>query len=338
MKKKITNLSYVCLFSLLGLLAYILLSNSANLPSDANLFYGFVWGYIFFIVAFNILGFLIISLSRWVGSYIMQRWKMVLLYSCVAAVLLLVNYGLLVVVKTLIGVNEPYIFPHGGELALIILWLLDLIIVGLLVINQSVLQNMSIQKETARLHDENNKAKYAALQGQLNPHFLFNNLNTLIAEIEYNPANAVQFTRNLSDAYRYVLQCQDKTLVSIDKELAFMESYIFLHRVRIGDFITVSCDIPDYYSEAQVPPLTLQLLIENVMKHNKISEEFPMTITICVDHDLLIVTNTLHPKKPIETTGAGLINLSNRCLLTMGKKIYIERLDGLFIVKVPISL
>ena len=116
------------------------------------------------------------------------------------------------------------------------------------------------------MREENNKAQYVALQGQLNPHFLFNNLNTLIAEIEYDPSNAVLFTRNLSDAYRYVLQCQDKMLISVADELQFINAYLFLHRVRIGDFISVEYNISDNYLDSKIPPLTLQLLIENVIK------------------------------------------------------------------------
>lgn len=337
MKKRIANILYVLLFSILGLLAYVLLSNAANLPSDAKLLYKFAWGYIFFIVSFNILGFLIIRLSRWIGRYVMQQWKMILLYSCVAVVLLFFNYGLLLFAKILVGVDDPFSFPNGGGRVLIILWLLQLIIVGMLVINQTVMQNMSIQKESARLQDENNKAKYAALQGQLNPHFLFNNLNTLIAEIEYDPSNAVCFTRNLSDAYRYVLQCQDKTLVTIKEELVFMNSYIFLHKVRIGNYIDVQCELPDNYSDAKIPPLTLQLLIENVIKHNVISENYPMIIKISISDDKLIVSNTLNPRKQADTTEAGLKNLSNRCLLMTGNDISVEKNNELFTVKVPIK-
>ena len=335
-RKRLNILSYILLFSTLGLLAYTLLANATNLPTDANLLYRFVWGYVFFAVAFNILGFLIIRLSLWIGRYIMQRWKMVLLYSCVAVVLLLVNYGLLVLAKMLVGVDNPFVFNGGGRI-LIILWLLDLIIVGLLVVNQSVLQNMLMQQEASKLREENNKAQYVALQGQLNPHFLFNNLNTLIAEIEYDPSNAVLFTRNLSDAYRYVLQCQDKMLISVADELQFINAYLFLHRVRIGDFISVEYNISDNYLDSKIPPLTLQLLIENVIKQNIISEACPMKITISISNNLLIVSNTFNPKKNMErTTGKGLENLSNRTLLIFKKEITIEHNNQLFTVKVPI--
>ncbi|MGL5016353.1 MAG: sensor histidine kinase [Bacteroidales bacterium] len=330
-----TNLIHILLFSTLGLLAYLMLSNATNLRADAILLSEFFWGYIFFIVAFNIVGFLIIRLSRWVGYYMVQRWRMVLLYFCVAVVLLFSNYILIVLAKMLVGVERPHTFPNGGERVLIILWLLELIIVALLVINHSVIQNMRIRQETARLHEENNKAKYVALQRQLNPHFLFNSLNTLIAEIEYDPTNAVKFTCNLSDAYRYVLQCQDKMLISIKQELSFMNSYIFLHRVRIGDYITVDIDIPDSYLEAQVPPLTLQLLIENVIKHNVISESKPMKITIAISDNNLVVSNILSKKHSVEESGTGLKNLSNRSQLIMGRDIQVICDENQFTVKVP---
>lgn len=336
-KKKTHTPSYMLLFSTLGVLAYLLLANSTNLKAaDTTLLHQFVWGYLFFMAAFNGLGFLIIRLSQWISGYMMQRWKMVLLYACVATLLLTVNYGLLVLAKLLVGISNPLFFPNGGGRVLILLWLLDLIIVGLLMVNQSVVQNMQMQQEAARLQKENDKARYAALQRQLNPHFLFNNLNTLIAEIEYDPVNAVLFTRNLSDAYRYVLQCQDRELISIAKEIAFMKAYVFLHQVRIGEYISVQCHIPLSEYEATIPPLTLQLLIENVFKHNVISESHPIEITISLVKGQLVVSNTLTQPKHSEKIGTGLENLSNRCLLMMGKEIEVEKSKETFTVKVPI--
>jgi sensor histidine kinase YesM len=332
-----TNIIYILLFSLLGVLAYLSLSSATNLNKDATILYGFLWGYVFFIVAFNILGLLIIKLSRWVGNYIMQRWKMALIYFCVGIVLLLFNYSLLVIAKILVGINDPFVFQNGGGKVLIVLWLLQLIIVGLLVINQSVVQNMHVQQEAARLQDENNKAKYVALQSQLNPHFLFNNLNTLIAEIEYDPVNAVKFTRELSDAYRYVLQNQDKILISLSQEVSFAKSYIFLHRVRIGGYISIESNIDNECHHISIPPLTLQLLIENVIKHNVISENNPMKISIHLLNDYLIVTNTLNEKNVKASLGTGLSNLSNRCELIMRKKIIIEKNENQFIVKIPVA-
>ena len=161
-------------------------------------------------------------------------------------------------------------------------------------------------------------------------------MNTLIAEIEYNPDNAVRFTKNLSSVYRYVLQSQDKTLVSLGEELEFLDSYLFLHKVRLGDCISCVCDIPADLTEAMLPPLTLQLLVENVIKHNTITSARPMKIDIFVQEDRLVVANLVQPRKSRESSGIGLKNLSNRCKLMLGEEIRALHEKEMFIVKVPL--
>ena len=197
---------------------------------------------------------------------------------------------------------------------------------------------MKLQQEAAELQKENNTARYTALQNQLNPHFLFNSLNTLIAEIEYNPSNAVRFTKHLSSVYRYVLQSQDKTLVPLNEELDFMKSYLFLHEVRLGNCISCECLVPDDYSDAMLPPLTLQLLVENVIKHNSITSGKPMRIHIDIENNYLIVSNPIQPKKSNDSSsGVGLNNLSNRCKLMLGEEIIVIKENNSFTVKVPLG-
>lgn len=164
----------------------------------------------------------------------------------------------------------------------------------------------------------------------------FNSLNTLIAEIEYNPSNAVRFTRNLSDVYRYVLQSQDKTLITLGEELEFIQSYLFLHEVRLGNCIACNITIPTEAMEYQLPPLTLQLLVENVIKHNSINSNKPMDITIQIVDHFLVVSNPIHAKKSDTTSGVGLQNLSNRCKLMIGTDIIINNENQIFTVKVPL--
>ena len=150
--------------------------------------------------------------------------------------------------------------------------------------------------------------RYTALQNQLNPHFLFNSLNTLISEIRYNPANAELFTQHLSDVYRYILQCQNQRLTTLREELDFLNSYIFLHRVRLGDCIHIDNRIPKTCMEAQLPPLTIQLLAENVIKHNVIHTGKPMTIELLYmeKERELIVRNRIQTKKTVLISGMGL--------------------------------
>lgn len=339
--KKLNRIGYPAIFSSLGILAYLLLVNFSNLPLKDSTALSYIWGYLYFIAAFNLVGFSLIKFSNWISEkievYMIKQWRVVALYSFVAILLLILNYVLLATAKMIAGVHEPFLFANGGYRILIVVWFIELIIIGLLLVNRSALSALRMQKEAARLQDENNKANYIALQNQLNPHFLFNSLNTLIAEIEYDPKNAVNFTRNLSDVYRYVLQCQHKPLVSLQEELEFMQAYIFLHKVRLGDYIRMDNQIGKEYMETLLPPLTLQLLIENVIKHNSISAGKPVRITLNIEDQHLIVSNTVHLKKSRIPSGTGLQNLANRYLLILNKPIEIVRSEEMFIVKLPLQ-
>ena len=137
-----------------------------------------------------------------------------------------------------------------------------------------------LYKRAEELEESTAEARYRTLQNQLNPHFLFNSLNTLVSEIEYNPVNAIEFTRNLADTYRYILYCQDKHTVELNEELQFLDTYVLLQKVRLGDCLQVDNRIADKFGETPVPPLSLQLLVENVIKHNVISMKKPMTVNV----------------------------------------------------------
>ncbi|WP_298550807.1 histidine kinase [uncultured Parabacteroides sp.] len=333
---------YGLLFSGLGAFSYLLLVNYTELSAHvADVLYS-KGAFVFFIAAFNVLGYSTLRISSWMNSQyalnIRKRWKIVSIYAVVMLLFLLLNYSLLVVAKILVGMNDPLIFPNGGWRVLLLVWLVELVILGLLLANRSIQSTLKLQQEAAALQKENNTARYAALQSQLNPHFLFNSLNTLIAEIEYNPDNAVRFTKNLSSVYRYVLQSQDKTLVSLAEELEFLDSYLFLHKVRLGDCISCVCDIPADLAEAMLPPLTLQLLVENVIKHNTITSARPMKIDIFLEEGRLVVSNLVQPRKSQESSGVGLKNLSNRCKLMLGEEILVLHEKEMFIVKVPLLI
>ncbi|WP_455638304.1 sensor histidine kinase [Parabacteroides sp.] len=333
-------LLYSLLFSGLGVFSYLLLVSYTELSDRAaDALYSNV-AFLYFIAAFNVLGYSMLRLTAWINmQYSLnapRRWKLLSMYAGGMLLLLLLNYGLLVIAKYLAGLSVPFLFPNGGWHILIVVWLVELVILGLLLANRSMQYTMKLQQKAALLQKENNTARYTALQNQLNPHFLFNSLNTLIAEIEYNPANAVYFTKHLSSVYRYVLQCQDKTLVTLAEELEFMHSYLFLHEVRLGNCISCEYVIPDEYNDTMLPPLTLQLLVENVIKHNSITMNKPMQIHIRIENGRLVVTNPIQLKKNHASSGVGLQNLSNRCKLMLGEDIEVEKQDSLFIVKIPL--
>lgn len=340
MRIKLNTLFYGLLFSGLGTFSHLLLVNYTDLSLEAAETLYSVKAFVFFVVAFNILGYSTLWLSSWINNQysrnIKKRGKIILLYTAVILMLFLINYGLIVIAKLLVGAAYPYTFPNGGVRILIVVWLVELVILGLLLANNSIQHSLKLEQQAAELLKENNTARYTALQNQLNPHFLFNSLNTLIAEIQYDPRKAVGFTKNLSNVYRYVLQCQNRPLVPLEEELEFAGAYLFLHEVRLGNCIHWHSDIPADRLDCTLPPLTLQLLIENVIKHNSITANKPMNIQIGIVDDYLIVSNSISPKKRSKPSGIGLKNLSNRCKLILNKEISVSDENGSFTVKVPL--
>ena len=203
MNVKFNTLFYTALFSGLGVFSFLLLINYAAFPDKVADIFHSVGTLSFFVLAFNVLGYATMRLSTWVDNQyalnLHRRWKLISVYVVVMGMFFLLNYGLLVTAKLLAGASHPFMFPNGGWRILITVWLVELVILGLLLANRSIRNALKLQQEAAALQKENNTARYTALQNQLNPHFLFNSLNTLISEIRYNPANAELFTQHLSD-------------------------------------------------------------------------------------------------------------------------------------------
>jgi two-component system, LytTR family, sensor kinase len=181
------------------------------------------------------------------------------------------------------------------------------------------------------------KADYRVLQNQVNPHFLFNSLNVLISEIKHSPEIAIDFTRKLSKVYRYVLQSKNHDLISLQKELEFIESFIFLHKVRVGNAIEFSFEIPEAVLVMQLPPLTLQILIENAIKHNAANEQNVLRISVSARNDnTLIVRNNLHGIDNADSTNTGLSNLAKRFELLKQEGFKYEKTTNEFVVNIPL--
>lgn len=338
MNNKLNYLIYIALFSILGLFSQYLILIDSEFPPNIMESVTSVYSYIYTISTFNILGFTTIKLSSWLNEqlFIAKKWRVILTFLIVAFALFVLNYGLTVTAKLLVGTQRPFVFPNGGMKIIVLVWFVELIVMGLIIMNQSIRETLKLQRKTAELQQQNDKANYIALQNQLNPHFLFNSLNTLIAEIEYDPKNAIAFTQKLSDVYRYVLQSQKKTLVTLEEEIDFMNAYIFLHKVRLGDCITIINRIDDECRCSKIPPLTLQLLVENVIKHNYINEKNKMLITLTNKDNSLEISNNIKPKISSVTSGTGLKNLSERYKLITKNDIEVIKNETIFTVKVPI--
>ena len=179
-------------------------------------------------------------------------------------------------------------------------------------------------------------AKFDALKNQLDPHFLFNSLNVLTSLIEENPQNAQKFTTSLSKVYRYVLEQKNKDLVTVDEELKFAKTYMSLLKMRFEDSIIF--EIPEKASnpESRVVPLSLQLLLENAVKHNMVTSSKPLHIKIYEDGDYLVVMNNLQPKQIVKkSSGVGLENIKQRYKLLSERTVIINQRAKDFAVAIP---
>jgi len=179
-------------------------------------------------------------------------------------------------------------------------------------------------------------AKFDALKNQLDPHFLFNSLNVLTSLIEEDPNKAQKFTTSLSKVYRYVLEQKNKDLVTVDEELQFARTYVRLLKMRFEDSIVF--DIPEKSSnpEAKIVPLSLQLLLENAVKHNVVTSEKPLHIKVFEDNGVLVVRNNLQEKQVVKkSSGVGLTNIQQRYGILTDRRVHINKTESEFGVELP---
>ncbi|MDR0729304.1 MAG: histidine kinase [Prevotellaceae bacterium] len=190
------------------------------------------------------------------------------------------------------------------------------------------------QIEIQKLQQAQMEAKIASLKEQLSPHFLFNTLNILSTLTKEKEAQ--DFIQELAKVYRYVLQYKNNDTATLQEELQFLHSYWYILKMRFEDSIELTVAIPDTLLRSSIPPLTLQILIENVIKHNVVSAEKPVIVRIYSDGQTITVENNYQPKCIIENTGEGLKNIDQRYKLLFGKDICVYN-DGVrFQIKLPI--
>ena len=190
--------------------------------------------------------------------------------------------------------------------------------------------------ELFKVQQENLQSQFEVLKSQINPHFMFNSLNVLSGLINADVAKAQLFIDEFSQIYRYVLETIEQPVVSLNKEFDFMRSYLFLQQIRYGQSLTYSVDIAAEQLQLLVPPLSLQVLLENAIKHNIVNEEKPLKIEIYSEGDFLIIKNPVQPKISGTSTGLGLKNLVKRYALIckLEPKFKIE--NNSYIAKIPL--
>ncbi|MFK7772548.1 MAG: sensor histidine kinase [Saprospiraceae bacterium] len=194
----------------------------------------------------------------------------------------------------------------------------------------------SIQ-EKEQLQRENIQSQLEGLKNQVNPHFLFNSLNTLTYLIPEEPDKAVNFVQKLSKVYRYILEIRDQKIVTISDELEFLNAYVFLLKERFGENLNIDINIPKSNYHSKIVPLSLQILFENVIKHNIISTQKPLMIQVSIEKDKLIVKNNLQKKNQvISSTSMGLQNIKNRYQFFTKKEVDVIVTSDSFLVALPL--
>lgn len=216
----------------------------------------------------------------------------------------------LVVDLILVGIYEGYFF--------FTLW------------KKSLIRNEQLEKE-------NMTAKYEALKNQINPHFLFNSLNTVSALIHEDPIKAEEFIDEFSKIYRFLLEHQDKNFHQLKCELEFVKSFLMLQQIRFGKNLTYSIDLDEGKLNQMIPTLSLQLLVENAIKHNEVSEERPLAIVISEEQGMVVVKNSLQPRaESLNSTGVGINNLTARYEMLANRRPVFLKTDKEYVAKLPL--
>jgi hypothetical protein len=195
-----------------------------------------------------------------------------------------------------------------------------------------------VSDEAEQLKKANLMSQLDSLKNQVKPHFLFNSLNTLAALVDKDASKAKKFIAQLAKVYRYLLQSNEKGLISLQEEISFTEAYFFLLQTRFGQGIGLEIDVEERYLSYQIPPLTLQMLVENAVKHNQVSINTPLQVSITiVESRWLVVSNNLQPKRGVvPSNGIGLSNILTKYKLLNQPGMQVLKEEKHFYVKLPL--
>lgn len=260
-------------------------------------------------------------------------------------VVLLFSVGFYTIPVSVLLLVGWYNFFAGGQLNWSIIWQSTLIILVAVVFITHVYETVFLVKETEtemirneQLERARAEAELEALKNQIDPHFIFNSLNTLSHLIEEKPVKAKQFNDNLADVYRYILQNKARDLVLLREEMHFLENYFSLLKIRFEKAVQMKIIVDESQMDQYlVPPISLQILAENAIKHNEFSDSSPLVIAIELLHDELVIHNPVRKKtlrKP--SSKIGLQNLRERFRLITNKEITIKEEEMNFTVVLPV--
>jgi sensor histidine kinase YesM len=298
-------------------------------------------------------GSLIVSTAIWLGNRLILIWartwypqfeatrKRIIVQSCLMMAYTLIANNVLAYVLDVCNITtDTSLNADAYTLFLNSNFSTLLCTLSVVAIYESIYFKNELKKsveEKELLKRESLKAQLSALKTQVNPHFLFNNLNTLSAVIPDDPRTAVDFVQRLSKVYRHILQVRDDTCIPLKEELDVMRAYAFLLQTRFGNNLKIMIDIPPEKLERKIVPLSLQILMENAIKHNIVSAEKPLSVSISCTNGRLVVSNNMQKKNQvIESTGIGLENIRNRYRLLSELPVEVKESTDHFTVSIPL--
>lgn len=265
-------------------------------------------------------------------------WTKFPLKRFIAGFIAVVIYTPLVILLLTASVKALFDIGSGSISNVIFSSFLITIVISLFMSGRSFLFNWRQAAINAeRLERENISAKYENLKSQVNPHFLFNSLNALTNLVYEDQDKAAKFIKQLSEVYRYVLDTREQEVVPLEEELKFLRSYLFLQQIRFGGKLKVDINLNG--TTSMIAPLALQMLVENAIKHNVISEETPLLIRIYREDDFIVVENTLQPRQATNyhSPGVGLENIRKRYEFLRGElRVQVNKGQDDFTVKLPV--
>jgi sensor histidine kinase YesM len=247
-------------------------------------------------------------------------------------ILFVVNYIIYVLIQ---GEETGTLFNKTSEG---LTYMIIFTIIGIILINSSHFFNSWKQAAVneEKLKREKLAAEYEALKNQVNPHFLFNSLSALSSLVYKDQQKAVDFIREFSNVFRYVLESREREVVDFATEKKLLESVMYLNRIRYEGALIVKIDIPAA-KDKYIIPMALQMLLENAIKHNVISDDKPLTVEFTEEEDYVVVKNNFQPKKSeIVSNKVGLENIRSRYKYLSAKEVIIENSESEFIVKIPV--
>jgi sensor histidine kinase YesM len=337
---------YIVLSSWLSLAISILVHFSSLFDEFVSITFSQQMAVRFFINALLELSitFTISFILFWINFYILKplqsnkkiNWiNFTLAFAVSFGVVLLLSHYLFALKKSFLPKVD---IPRSGNLFITKDFFLALVVIICIYVIRLVFQNQKNRLEIQSLKIENLQRQFDALKNQVSPHFLFNSLSSLKTLINESPEVAQEYLDHLSTVLRYTLQANENRLVSLSDELLFVESYFFLIKLRFTKNISLVQSISNELLGYKVPPLALQILLENAIRHNEISKRNPLEISIATTPDLtLVVSNTINKKfAPEPGAGVGLVNLSNQFRILGDKDISIRKDDQKFIVEIPL--